>query len=383
LEGRDVQMTDVHTTQVLEDTHVTLTPVNPNGQQQSSSVSSQFMSNMLNLSPDAGIDSLFESTPWVDVPVMTIVESLLLTAPTLPPPSIHVTPPNWVAAEYWVRGVNDEFHDQEDEDDQDDNDDDQYSNKDVENSDNKGNDDETHGMNVGGDEGPDAEDDDEELYGDVNINLEGRDVQMTDVHTTQGMYHKKNVDFAYLIWEDFVYQVEHKDVKKSNEMYYPRFIKVIVNFFMTKDPSIPRRNKFSTILPVELTNEDIRNSTAYKEYYAIASGAIPPKIKASVRNTQSSSDTTMPPQVAKGKRLQTLEKVDKPAKGKQLVKSSKAKCLTVLFEVALTEAKQINDEDDDDDVQQSKHDEDIDDQSDDESHDDQEGDDDQDDEDDD
>nr|GEY29202.1 hypothetical protein [Tanacetum cinerariifolium] len=50
----------------------------------------------------------------------------------------------------------------------------------VENSD-----DESHGMNVGGDEGPDAEDDDEELYGDVNINLEGRDVQMTDVHTTQ------------------------------------------------------------------------------------------------------------------------------------------------------------------------------------------------------
>nr|GEV81974.1 hypothetical protein [Tanacetum cinerariifolium] len=34
----------------------------------------------------------------------------------------------------------------------------------------------------------------------------------------------KNVDFAYLLWEDFVYQVEHKDAKKSNEMYYPRYI---------------------------------------------------------------------------------------------------------------------------------------------------------------
>nr|GEU82850.1 hypothetical protein [Tanacetum cinerariifolium] len=58
-----------------------------------------------------------------------------------------------------------------------------------------------------------------------------------------GMYHKKNVDFAYLLWEDFMYQVEHKDAKKSNEMYYPRFTKVIINFFMTKDQSIPRRNK--------------------------------------------------------------------------------------------------------------------------------------------
>nr|GEZ57466.1 hypothetical protein [Tanacetum cinerariifolium] len=123
------------------------------------------------------------------------------------------------------------------------------------------------------------------------------------------MYHKKNVDFAYLLWEDFVYHVEHKDAKKSNEMYYPRFTKVIVNFFMTKDQSIPRRNKvnwhfsrddhmfttikrvsrhqktqqYGAILPIKLTNIAIRNYESYKEYYAIASGAEPPKTKASVR----------------------------------------------------------------------------------------------------
>nr|GFD46888.1 hypothetical protein [Tanacetum cinerariifolium] len=53
LEGRDLQMTDVHTTQEYEDTHVTLTPFNLDGQQQSSSVSSQFVTSMLNPSPDA------------------------------------------------------------------------------------------------------------------------------------------------------------------------------------------------------------------------------------------------------------------------------------------------------------------------------------------
>nr|GEV40908.1 hypothetical protein [Tanacetum cinerariifolium] len=53
------------------------------------------------------------------------------------------------------------------------------------------------------------------------------------------------------------YQVEHKDTKKSNEMYYPR------------------------------------NSDDYKEYYAVATGATPPKPKASVRKTRSSSDTTV------------------------------------------------------------------------------------------
>nr|GEV05446.1 hypothetical protein [Tanacetum cinerariifolium] len=54
---------------------------------------------------------------------------------------------------------------------------------------------------------------------------------------------QENVDYAYLMWEDFVYQVEHKNSKKSNKMYYPRFTKVIIYHFMSKDPSIPRRNK--------------------------------------------------------------------------------------------------------------------------------------------
>nr|GEY89112.1 hypothetical protein [Tanacetum cinerariifolium] len=54
-------------------------------------------------------------------------------------------------------------------------------------------------------------------------------------------------DFAYLLWEDFIYQVEHKDTNKSNKMYYPRFTKVIIYYFMSKDPSIPRRNKMMMI----------------------------------------------------------------------------------------------------------------------------------------
>nr|GFC42790.1 hypothetical protein [Tanacetum cinerariifolium] len=122
-----------------------------------------------------------------------------------------------------------------------------------------------------------------------------------------GLYHRRNVDDAFLIWEDFVYQVEHKNQKKSNEMYYPRFTKVIIHHFMTKKPSIPRRNKvnwhyvrddilfstikvvsrhqntqqYSAILPIELTTKDIRNTNAYKEYYACATGEAAPKPKAS------------------------------------------------------------------------------------------------------
>nr|GFD26323.1 hypothetical protein [Tanacetum cinerariifolium] len=76
LEGRDVQMRNVHTTQEFKDTHVTLTLVNPDGQQQSSSVSSQFVTSMLNPRPDAGIDSIFETTSQMDVPASTTVASI-------------------------------------------------------------------------------------------------------------------------------------------------------------------------------------------------------------------------------------------------------------------------------------------------------------------
>ncbi|GJW28913.1 hypothetical protein Tco_0045788 [Tanacetum coccineum] len=50
-----------------------------------------------------------------------------------------------------------------------------------------------------------------------------------------GMYHNKNVDYVYLLWEDLVYQVENKNSKKNNDMCYPRFTKVIVDYFMAKD----------------------------------------------------------------------------------------------------------------------------------------------------
>nr|GFB67158.1 hypothetical protein [Tanacetum cinerariifolium] len=107
-----------------------------------------------------------------------------------------------------------------------------------------------------------------------------------------GLYHKRNIYYAFLIWKDFVYQVEHKNQKKSNEMYNPRFTKVIIHHFMTKKPSILRCNKqYGALLPIELTNEDIRNTKAYKEYYAYASGEAVPKPKASAKRKRDIRNT--------------------------------------------------------------------------------------------
>nr|GEZ65361.1 hypothetical protein [Tanacetum cinerariifolium] len=159
---------------------------------------------------------------------------------------------------------------------------------------------------------------------------------------------RRNVDYAFLIWEDFVYQVEHNNQKKSNEMYYPRFTKVIINHFMTKKPSIPRQNKvnwhyvrddilFSTIkvvsrhqntqqygaiLPIELTTEDIRNTKAYKEYYACATREATPKPKASARRKKGGSDssTTPPTPIATPTPITTVvaaPRLTDAAKGKQ------------------------------------------------------------------
>nr|GFD40875.1 hypothetical protein [Tanacetum cinerariifolium] len=41
--------------------------------------------------------------------------------------------------------------------------------------------------------------------------------------------------------------------------------------------------QYGAILPIELTTDEIRNSKAYKEYYACATGEAAPKPKASAR----------------------------------------------------------------------------------------------------
>ncbi|GJU13906.1 retrovirus-related pol polyprotein from transposon TNT 1-94 [Tanacetum coccineum] len=170
------------------------------------------------------------------------------------------------------------------------------------------------------------------------------------------------------IKEDLVYQVENKNSKKNNDMYYPCFTKVIVDYFMAKDLSIPRRNKmfwhtarddpmfttirviskhrdtqiYGAILPQHLTNQAMLESEAYKTYHAYATGKKIPKPKY-VKNKADleSSPKKKSAQASKGKRLKISTKVAKPVKKKQPATTSKEKSLNVLSEVALSEAEQI------------------------------------------
>nr|GEZ78764.1 integrase, catalytic region, zinc finger, CCHC-type, peptidase aspartic, catalytic [Tanacetum cinerariifolium] len=197
----------------------------------------------------------------------------------------------------------------------------------------------------------------------------GHSAQIKTLTDVNGLYHRRNVDYAFLIWEDLVYQVEHKNQKKSNEMYYPRFTKVIIHHFMTKKPSIPRRNRvnwhyvrddilFSTIkvvsrhqntqqydaiLPIKLTTEDIRSTKAYKEYYACATGEAVPKPKASARKKKggSASSTTPPTPIATPTPTTTVvaaPRLTAATKGKQPVR---ARSPTEPSDGERTEAKQL------------------------------------------
>ncbi|GKE38614.1 hypothetical protein Tco_1462019, partial [Tanacetum coccineum] len=105
--------------------------------------------------------------------------------------------------------------------------------------------------------------------------------------------------------EDLVYQIENNVSKRNKDMYYPRFTKVIINHFMSQDQSILRRNKvdwhmasdnpilttmrfipqhevvqkYGAILPDNLTTQAMKESEAYKTYYAFATRKAIPKPK--------------------------------------------------------------------------------------------------------
>nr|GFB71556.1 hypothetical protein [Tanacetum cinerariifolium] len=119
------------------------------------------------------------------------------------------------------------------------------------------------------------------------------------------MFYNKNIENVYLLREDFLFQMENKETKKTNNMLYPRFTKVIIDYFMSRDQSISRRNKmfwhtarddtmfntmrcisrhektqvYGDILPQHLTSQAMLESEAYKTYYAYASGEKTPKPK--------------------------------------------------------------------------------------------------------
>ncbi|GJS53546.1 hypothetical protein Tco_0626908 [Tanacetum coccineum] len=176
-----------------------------------------------------------------------------------------------------------------------------------------------------------------------------------------GMYYKRNLDFFALIWEDLAYQIDNKDSKKQDKIFYPRFTNIYLHHFLKKDKSISMRNRtfmhtarddsllgtirfvsrhedtqvYCAIIPNAMTNQAMLDSVAYKTYYAIASGAEPPKPNKSQKNSDSA--------ISYKESLSKKKPASKPklTKKKTQVKADRGKDLNVLSKVALSEAAQL------------------------------------------
>ncbi|GJR52348.1 hypothetical protein Tco_1402869 [Tanacetum coccineum] len=191
----------------------------------------------------------------------------------------------------------------------------------------------------------------------INRSLSGKTTGLDKLRLSRaqilwGMYHQKNVDYVELLWEDFIYQIDNKAYKKQDKMYYPRFTKVIIHYFLTQDKTLSWRNKigmhtskddylintlrfvsareetqiYGAILPESLTSPEMKETKAYKTYLGFATGATPPKKARKFKKPASPKLTIVPASTEEPTRKS--KKVKRPAK-----KSTQAPARAQLKEV--------------------------------------------------
>nr|GEZ05582.1 hypothetical protein [Tanacetum cinerariifolium] len=217
------------------------------------------------------------------------------------------------------------------------------------------------------------------------------------------MYHQKNVDYVELLWEDFIYQIDNKAYKKQEKMYYPRFTRVIIHYFLTQDKTVSSRNKigmhtskddylintlrfvstkeatriYGAILPESLTSLEIKETKAYQTYFGFATRATPPKKERKFKKHASLQLTIVPvsseePTKESKRAKRSAKKFTKALMGgfviretpeiplskkKEKVDVARGKGIKLLSEVALTEEAQHeegNNEDDSNNKQDSR-----------------------------
>ncbi|GKE56362.1 hypothetical protein Tco_1495547 [Tanacetum coccineum] len=120
-----------------------------------------------------------------------------------------------------------------------------------------------------------------------------------------GMFYRENIDYPKLIWEDFAFQINHRQLKKDKRenVPYPKFTKIIINHFLSKhqsliklhylhthtikDDGVVSRLKFVCIgedfqeyrlpIPETMLTEGIKQSESYQMFIKYSTCQIPPK----------------------------------------------------------------------------------------------------------
>nr|GEZ94804.1 hypothetical protein [Tanacetum cinerariifolium] len=156
-----------------------------------------------------------------------------------------------------------------------------------------------------------------------------------------------NVNKIYQPWRSFAAVINKCWTGKSSGIDSLRISQAQILWGLYHGSNVVSRHQttqqYGVILPIELTNDNIRNSKAYKEYYACATGEAAPKLKASAKKktSGSASSTTPPTPIATSTPTTTVvaaPRLSAAAKGKQ---PARATTPTELTDVERTEAEQL------------------------------------------
>ncbi|GJS15121.1 hypothetical protein Tco_0409593 [Tanacetum coccineum] len=223
-----------------------------------------------------------------------------------------------------------------------------------------------------------------EVYLEIQLDLTSF---VSPKHKSFGLCAIRRMWNVELLWEDFIYQIDNKAYKKQEKMYYPRFTKVIIHYFLTQDKTLSWRNKirmhtskddyqintlrfvsakeetqiYGAILPESLTSPEMKETKAYKTYLGFASGATPPKKAQKLKKSASPKLTTVPDSTKeptrKSKRVNrpTKKSTKAPARGvviretpemplskkKEKVDVTRGKGIELLSQVALNKDAQF------------------------------------------
>nr|GEV80921.1 hypothetical protein [Tanacetum cinerariifolium] len=181
-------------------------------------------------------------------------------------------------------------------------------------------------------------------------------IRTDQMHQPGRTFVAMNVDYGALLWEYIMYQADNREISSARKkhMPYPRFTKVIINHFISKDNTISMRNKinlhtvrddtllgtlkfvskiedyqkYGALIPDGIINQDIKDSKAYKTYLAYATGKVPPKKARKFKKHASS-------------KLKIVPASPKEHTQKAPAKSDRGKGIELLFDAALLKNAQL------------------------------------------
>nr|GEX84790.1 hypothetical protein [Tanacetum cinerariifolium] len=225
---------------------------------------------------------------------------------------------------------------------------------------------------------------------------------------TKAMYNQMDVDYVSILWEDFMYQVDNRKISSSRKVH-PRFTKVIIDHFISKENTISMRNRinlhtshddtllgtlkfvsktedyhiYGATIPDGMINDDIKLSKAYKTYLGYETRKVPLNKARKFKTIPASPKEPTHKAPAKTSRGKVIELIShaallKEAQMKKALKKHKRQLTTfwlaaLVRELILNQSEDESDDDHDEDDNDNEDDDDDDDGNDDDSGNDDDG----------